>query len=302
MGREVIERIVARGQAEVVVLTTKSATDLGLPEAVKAFTVDYNDPASLGSALKGVHTVISFIASPDTQLFASVQINLVDACIAQGVKRFAPSEWATCAKGEPAHYEAKGILREYLKRINTPVKKIEYSLFQPGFFTDYLAVTRPTAKYFHVQEMFIEFASRRALVPEHVDPEFVLTTVEDTAEVVARAVEYDGEWPEIGGICGQKIKVSELIKIGEELRGPFTVSKLRYDECKEGKASLPWCPLLTHPGIPVDMRLQFSEIVIQRYIVSLADGGWCVSDEWNRVFPDFKFTSAEEYVRKVWGN
>lgn len=115
MGREVIDRIVARGQVEVIVLTTKSvifslpiqhssqlnskliqqATDLELPEAVRAITVDYNDPASLASALKGVHTVLSFIAIADVQLFASVQIKLVDACVTHGVKRFAPSEWAT---------------------------------------------------------------------------------------------------------------------------------------------------------------------------------------------------------------
>lgn len=70
-----------------------------------------------------------------------------------------------------------------------------------------------------MQEMLVDFAGRRALQTEDMDPEFVLTTVEDTAEVAARAVEYDGEWPEIGGMCGQKMNVSELIKLGEKLRG-----------------------------------------------------------------------------------
>lgn len=74
-----------------------------------------------------------------------------------------------------------------------------------------------------MQEMFIDFAARRALLTD-VDADFVLTTVEDTAEITARAVEYDGEWPEIGGMCGQKMQVSELIKLGEDLRGRICVS------------------------------------------------------------------------------
>lgn len=83
-------------------------------------------------------------------------------------------------------------------------------------------------------------------------------------------------------------------------QGPFTISKVRYDECKAGMASLPWVPLLTHPSIPVEMRQQASEAVFRGYMISVAEGGWCVSDEWNRIYPDYKFTSAEEYVRKVW--
>lgn len=65
----------------------------------------------------------------------------------------------------------------------------------------------------------IDFANRRVLQPDDGDSELVFTTVEDTAEITARAVEYDGEWPEIGGMTGQKMTVAEIVKIGEELRG-----------------------------------------------------------------------------------
>jgi nucleoside-diphosphate-sugar epimerase len=46
-----------------------------------------------------------------------------------------------------------------------------------------------------------------------------LTTVQDLAKVVAAAVEYEGEWPEIGGVCGGQITISELIRLGEKVRG-----------------------------------------------------------------------------------
>lgn len=45
-------------------------------------------------ALKGVHTLLSFVTEqedPDSPL----QKNLIKAAIEVGVKRFAPNEWAT---------------------------------------------------------------------------------------------------------------------------------------------------------------------------------------------------------------
>ena len=38
--------------------------------------------------LDSVHSVLCFISQPD------VQMSLIDACIAAGVKRYAPNEWA----------------------------------------------------------------------------------------------------------------------------------------------------------------------------------------------------------------
>ena len=56
--------------------------------------VDYSDKAALTGLLEGVDTVLSFVVAasdPD----GAVQKNLIDAAVAAGVRRFAPSEWAT---------------------------------------------------------------------------------------------------------------------------------------------------------------------------------------------------------------
>ena len=45
------------------------------------------------------------------------------------------------------------------------------------------------------------------------------TTAQDLAAVVAGAVDYDGEWPVIGGIRGNRVTVSQILKIGEKVRG-----------------------------------------------------------------------------------
>jgi hypothetical protein len=46
-----------------------------------------------------------------------------------------------------------------------------------------------------------------------------LTTVQDFAAVVARAIEYEGEWPVVSGIRGTTLSVGELVALGEKLRG-----------------------------------------------------------------------------------
>ena len=56
-------------------------------------TTDYEDLEGLISALQDVHTVLSFIVT-QSDPGSTAQKNLIDACIAAGVKRFAPSEWA----------------------------------------------------------------------------------------------------------------------------------------------------------------------------------------------------------------
>jgi hypothetical protein len=55
---------------------------------------NYQSPKKLIDILKGVHTVLSFIVTQSDPGNVS-QKNLIDASIQAGVKRFAPSEWAS---------------------------------------------------------------------------------------------------------------------------------------------------------------------------------------------------------------
>jgi hypothetical protein len=55
--------------------------------------VDYNDKIDLVDALRGIHTVLSFVNQPMADLKSNSQKNLIDASTAAGVKRFAPSEY-----------------------------------------------------------------------------------------------------------------------------------------------------------------------------------------------------------------
>lgn len=105
-------------------------------------------------------------------------------------------------------------------------------MFHPGLFLDYLASPHKTAKYVTPLDTFIDFQNRRAIVVEgHENAIMTLTTVHDIARVVARAVEFDGEWPKVGGINGDSVTISEIIKIGEHVRGSASSPKSK--QCKK---------------------------------------------------------------------
>jgi hypothetical protein len=63
------------------------------------------------------------------------------------------------------------------------------------------------------------------------------TSAADLAAMICRVVDYEGEWPEVSGICGNKVKVRELLEIGARVRGasyhvlsfPFFSSLLLYE-------------------------------------------------------------------------
>lgn len=87
---------------------------------------------------------------------------------------------------------------------------------------DYLASPHRTAKYVIPLDTFIDFQNRRAIVVEgHEDAIFTVTSVHDIAEVIARAVDLDDEWPVFGGIRGNRVTVSQIIEVGERIRGMY---------------------------------------------------------------------------------
>lgn len=69
-------------------------------------------------------------------------------------------------------------------------------------------------------EIPFDFNTRRALLLDGDDDSpITFTTVQDLANVVAKAIDYEGEWPVISGIRGADISVGQLIALGEKIRG-----------------------------------------------------------------------------------
>ena len=83
-------------------------------------------------------------------------------------------------------------------------------------------------KHLKPMEVWIDFKKRRAIIIEDADCYYTLTTVNDMANVVARAIEYEGEWPVVGGIHGTTLSNAELLEIGAKVRGIYSQEKPSY--------------------------------------------------------------------------
>ena len=202
--------------------------------------------------------MLSFIATQEDPA-SRVQKNLIDAAVQAAVKRFAPSEWSTWAvliydvilvtdslqirPGAPelvrvqgrntpisqrAQSEPQGKLQRHPKVLRNPDPRscrqvLEYTLFQPGLFLNYLTAPHKSSQHVHLMELPIDFHNRRALVLDGGDKDLLtLTTVQDLANVVARAIDYEGEWPVVSGIRGADMSIGQLIALGEKIRGAHT--------------------------------------------------------------------------------
>ena len=96
---------------------------------------------------------------------------------------------------------------------------LEYSCFQPGLLLDYLAGRYPEPAYLGAIETNMDFENRRFLLLEGRPGRYTMTSLRDMANIVARAVDYEGEWPTTGGIRGEDVTDVQLIELAAKIRG-----------------------------------------------------------------------------------
>ncbi|KAF2491282.1 NAD(P)-binding protein [Lophium mytilinum] len=297
---EVIDALVTAKKHEITILSRRKAPIGDKREGLSWRVVNYDDKSELIEALQGIHTVLSFIqllTDPNQQ----AQKNLIDAAILADVKRFAPSEYGSATTVDMPWWARKDAVQEYLKQVNESGKTIEYTLFQPGMFLDYLAFPYKTARHLTPLNTMIDFEHRRAVIVEGHDAIMTFTTVQDLAAVVARAVDYDGKWPVIGGISGNRVPISRILEIGEKVRGhPFTIGKVKVEDLEGGILNTSWSLETSHPSVSGEEATKLLKAVLIGTLLSCAKGAWDVSDDFNQLLPDFKFTQIEDFLAKVW--
>ncbi|KAI0445273.1 NAD(P)-binding protein [Xylaria telfairii] len=301
VAREVVDALVATKKHDITILSRGPAPIAATPSNVKWQAVNYNDKEALIEALRGTHTVLSFVqllSDPDQ----TAQKNLIDAALSAGVKRFAPSEYGSRGVDNMAWWQGKQKVREYLRDVNSTKTVIEYTLFQPGLFLDYLAFPQKTSKYVDPLQTVFDFKNRRALVVDgHEDTTMTFTTVTDVAAVIARAVDYDGEWPTTGGIRGNTVSISQLLEIGGRVRGrPFAIEKMKVEDLEAGELKASWGLEAVHKSVSDEQAQALLKMVCIGTLLSSSKGAWDSSDEMNQIFPEYEFTPIEEFLSKVW--
>ncbi|KAK4040021.1 hypothetical protein C8A01DRAFT_35988 [Parachaetomium inaequale] len=301
VGQEIIDVLVATKKHEILLLSRKDAPPGETAPSVTWVKTNYEDPEQLDETLRGVDTVLSFITA-HLDPGSVAQKGLIDAAVRAGVRRFAPSEWAMAKFDHMPWNDGKTEIREYLKQLNKDKKVLEYSLFVPGLFTNYLTRPYKSTKHVHPMETPIDFDQRRLLMVEgRDDARITLTTVTDIVNVVARAIDYEGEWPVVGGIRGDTLAIGEIVKLGERVRGgTFKVERLQADDLNSGVVKSSWIPRPDHPSFTPEQIEALAERLTAGILLGISVGAASVSDEWNQLLPDYKFTKAEDFLAEAW--
>ncbi|KKO98908.1 hypothetical protein THAR02_08974 [Trichoderma harzianum] len=302
VAREVIDALLESKNHDITILSRGAVPPKTFTSTLEWQLVDYNNVNSLTRALNGVHTLLSFIQTLG-DFEQKVQKNLIDAAIEAGVKRFSPSEYGSKDTVDMSWSGQNEVIREYLREINKSEIVLEYSLFQPGLFLDYLAYPYKTSKYVEPLQTIFDFQNKRGIVVEgHEDAIINFTSVKDFAAIIARAVDYEGgRWPIIGGIRGNRLTFAQVLAIGESVRGhPFTIEKAKIEDLEAGELKTVWNIEATHHAAFKADSIDMHKAVSVGILLSSTKGAWDSSDEINRLFPDFQFTKATEFLAEVW--
>jgi hypothetical protein len=219
------------------------------------------------------------------------------------VRRFAPSEWALTNNSGVGPYENKDALASYLADLKAKdqLGGLEYCLFQPSVFMDYFAHPYPLTPGLFTWTFFVDLKNRRAMILDDGETPIVITAVSDISEVLSLALDDPRPWPVIGGIQGAKTTSNEILALGKKIRGgDWSVEYVKSEDVQRGELKTSWVPVFDHPIIPVESREEFSKTFITEFFTAMKRGAWGVSDEFNKRFPEYKFTGVEEYLSKAW--
>ncbi|ETS76627.1 hypothetical protein PFICI_12014 [Pestalotiopsis fici W106-1] len=304
LAREVINHLATTGKHEIIALFRKDPESVPSLTGVEWVKTLFEDKSELVGLLAGVHTLLCFFPA-HLDKNSEAQKRLIDTAVEAGVKRYAPSEWSAGMNLAPSldvipWYSGKIEIREYLKQINEKTKVLEYCLFQPGWFLDYLSHPHKTSEHASTFPTLVNFEKGTAITTQwtHDNP-MAYTAVEDIARVVVRAVDLEGEWPVIGGFRGNQLSVAELIRIGESIRGKkFQVDLLETKDLQAGVLKTDNFSRITLPGVPEEQGEAWSRMATIGLLQSIERGCWDISDEWNQLLPDLKFVKAEELLKK----
>ena len=200
-------------------------------------------------------------------------------------------------------YASKVEIANYLKDVNKDMKVLEYCRFQPGGWLDYVSHPHALSKHVAPTSFLFNYVAGTAIAVEgHLDEEVTYTSTPDIARVVARAVEYESEWPTIGGISGDRATTRNFIELGEKITGqPLKVEYLKLEDLEKGDLKTDSFPRLELPSIPKDQIEEFSKMGMIGILRAQHEGLWTVTDEWNKLLPDLVFDKVGDTLLKVWG-
>ncbi|KAL2870564.1 uncharacterized protein BJX67DRAFT_377919 [Aspergillus lucknowensis] len=284
-------------------LVTTESGDVEVP--LETRYVDYTSADSLHSALVGVEAVISALLIPGPEI-VPYQLNLLDASIRAGVRRFAPSEFALpqAVHGDVDVDGGKIVVWDAC-RAAVADGKIDAAAFPCGMFMNYLGIGAPEDRreealagfregpmIFHLDEQPQAGAGEWVEIPLTADggyPDLTMTDIRDVGRFVVAALGLEEPWGgREMGMVGETRNLGEIVRIIEGVLGRAVEVRAVERETLQRRLD----------GVAAGDIL--AQIDIQ-YTMVCGQGGSVVQPVLNGLCPDVKPTTIQGFMEKYWG-
>lgn len=83
---------------------------------------------------------------------------------------------------------------------------------------------------------------------------------------------------------------------------PFTVDWLKLEDVSAEERTMERFANFDLHTSPPEEVAAFLNMALKGILLGISRGAYAVTDEWNKILPDYKFTTAEEFLKKVWGS
>lgn len=317
LGRSIVTALKEHSDHTPIVLSRSSSSppkwlsDLG----VELRTVDYASVDSLKTALSGVHTVISVVL-PRDGTWASSQINLLNAAVDAGASRFAPSEFAvgpiatTKIPMLAPKTEVWKACEDTVKRLKDEGRRFEWTRFMNGMFMNYLGYgCEKEEEALAGKEddgetiWFQKDGNLRAEIPVEskadvqsgkiATPMVTITEIGDIGRFVAAACSLPGgKWEVDMGMSGSTMRIGDVVKVIEDVRG--RKMEIKYMDREELESTR------REKETANDfMSVFWTDLALMNARDSEGEG--FVKARLNELCPDVKPITVEGFMRKYWG-
>ena len=185
--------------------------------------VNYNDPASLQFALRGIDTVISTITGQP-------QLELIEAAVSARVRRFAPAEFEGLPTSRNTNHpldrgrtEARQRLARHARHIQSTafVCGVLYERFQPGGLR--ASGMGMSSGLDQEGEYIVNCRNMSAVIPawdanNSPNVRICITAAQDVAKFVTRALDLR-LWPSELRMYGDRVKLTDLVLAIQQMKG-----------------------------------------------------------------------------------
>ncbi|KAF2670318.1 NAD(P)-binding protein [Microthyrium microscopicum] len=212
---------------QIIVLSRHAQPQL-TDENYQVMVVDYDSQESLQHAVMGIHTIISTVTG-------NAQVALIQAAVAQGVRRFAPAEFEgplVARQADDPLDASKSATRDWLDHFRDRMAStvftcgVLYERFAPwGLSSPHVRLCQES-EYGSEGDYLVNPRNLRANAPlyDHTGHEatLCLTAAQDVAYLVVRALDMKS-WPRELTMAGEHMTVAELLATILRVRGRPTL-------------------------------------------------------------------------------